>query len=337
MNVLITAAGRRNYLVRYFKYALAGRGRVLAADISPGAPALQEADESFLLPGASDPQFVEQLLDLCRRQQVRGVLSVNDLELPTLAAHRDVLAAAGVVPIVSTLEVIDICFDKAKTVEFLESVGLTSPATFATMGAALDALDGGAVSLPLVVKPRHGTASFGIEVAHSRDELRMAFALTTAKMNRSSMSVEQAGVLIQEHIAGPEYGLDVINDLEGSHVATIIKRKLGMRGGETDSAVTVRNEELESIGRVIGENLGHVANLDCDVLVRDGQAYVLEANPRFGGGYPFSHVAGVDLPAAIVAWLAGETPPADYFTAQEGVAAAKADELYLLPPLEEYS
>ncbi len=32
MNVLLTCAGRRNYLVHYFREALAGRGQVYAAD-----------------------------------------------------------------------------------------------------------------------------------------------------------------------------------------------------------------------------------------------------------------------------------------------------------------
>ena len=50
----------------------------------------------------------------------------------------------------------------------------------------------------------------------------------------------------------------------------------------------------------------HIANLDCDVLEKDGIYYVLELNPRFGGGFPFSYEAGVNMPKAIIQWIKGE-------------------------------
>ena len=79
-----------------------------------------------------------------------------------------------------------------------------------------------------------------------------------------------------------------------------------MRSGETDKAISIRDENLENIGKVIGKNLRHVGNLDCDIFYDGLDFYVLELNPRFGGGYPFSHEAGINTPAIYLDWLNGE-------------------------------
>ena len=105
-----------------------------------------------------------------------------------------------------------------------------------------------------------------------------------------------------------------------------------MRAGETDKAITVNSPELREIGHRLGNALRHVANLDCDILERGGKFYVLEMNPRFGGGYPFSQEAGVNLPLAILKWLRGDAVSADLLTETPNVAFAKCDILVNTPP-----
>ena len=94
----------------------------------------------------------------------------------------------------------------------------------------------------------------------------------------ATASVSEDSVLIQEYINGTEYGLDIMNDLNGKHCGISIKKKISMRAGETDKAVTIKNDKILSIGRTIGENLKHIANLDCDILEKNGEYYVLELN-----------------------------------------------------------
>lgn len=80
-----------------------------------------------------------------------------------------------------------------------------------------------------------------------------------------------------------------------------------MRAGETDKAITVDLPEVREMGQRIGENLKHIGNLDVDIMQRaNGDYCVLELNPRFGGGYPFSYETGVNLPKAILQWLKGK-------------------------------
>ena len=130
-------------------------------------------------------------------------------------------------------------------------------------------------------------------------------------------------VLIQEKLRGQEYGLDVIHDLKGNQRTVVVKQKEAMRSGETDGAKTVDHERLRRLGQILGSLTRHKGNLDVDAFEADGVCYVLEMNARFGGGYPFSHAAGVNLPYALVKWALGQEPEEKYLTARAGVRAQK--------------
>lgn len=332
MNVLLTCAGRRNYLVRYFKDALGAAGRVYGADASPLAPSLADVDAGFIVPSVTDPGYFDEIIDLCRQHDIRLLVSLNDLELPLLARERERFEAIGCTPVVSRPEVIDLCFDKWETLRFLEAKGLRAPRSFLSVDDAVAALRAGELTYPVVVKPRWGTASIGIDFAEDEEELRVAFELLQKRLRRTILRDASErdpgkGVIIQERLRGNEYGLDIVNDLSGAHHAVFVKRKLSMRAGETDRAVTVDHAGLSDLGRVIGTALKHIGNLDCDVFLDGEEATVLEMNPRFGGGYPFSHLAGANIPAALVAWASEQAVKPEWLSVEPGVAASKYDQL----------
>jgi carbamoyl-phosphate synthase large subunit len=133
------------------------------------------------------------------------------------------------------------------------------------------------------------------------------------------------GFIIQEWLAGQEYGFDVVNDLNGRYVCTLGRRKLDMRAGNTDRAETVADPALERLGEILGRQLRHLGSLDGDVLATHRGYCVLDLNPRFGGGYPFSHLAGANIPAALIAWASGQQPDPSWLRARPGVVVSKYD------------
>ena len=70
-----------------------------------------------------------------------------------------------------------------------------------------------------------------------------------------------------------------------------------------------------------------MGNLDVDVFEKDGNYYVLELNPRFGGGFPCSYEAGVNPPKAILKWLNGEPIDPSILRSRKGQTFAKCDYL----------
>ena len=335
MNVLLTCVGRRNYLVKFFQEGLCGRGLVFAADSSVEAPALRDADKAFVVPTLHDTGYIDALLSICQKQCVRLLVSPNDLEIDLLARHRNRFLEVGTIAVVSSPEVVKKCSDKWESLKFLNSCGLDVPATYLSLTDASVALARGDIAFPLVIKPRWGTTSIGIEYPQDREELELDYSLARKRIERTFLW-EMSGtdpercILIQKRLCGQEYGLDVVNDLEGHHVCTLVKRKLAMRAGQTDRAITVMSDEIEAVGEAIGRGLAHIGVLDCDVIVTDEGCYVLDLNPRIGGGYPFSHMAGANLPAALIAWADGEQPDARWLRVKPNIMTCKYDGLVIV-------
>lgn len=332
MNILFTCAGRRNYLINYFKEALKGEGKVYATDMQLTAPALVDADVAVQVPAIYSPEYIPSLLKIVTENNIKAVISLNDLELPILSEAKNQIEALGTKVIVADEHAIKIAFDKWETVKFLEENNLKSPKTFIDLAEAKKAIERGELKFPLVIKPRWGSASIGIDFPEDMEELELAHKLQTIRLKRTILAeaskddIEHA-ILIQEKIPGKEYGMDVLNDFEGNYLGTFVRQKLQMRSGETDKAISVIDERFEEIGRTIGENLAHIGNLDCDVFEHDGELYVLELNPRFGGGYPFSHEAGMNTAAAYIAWLQGKNGIDEFNHYKENIMFSKCDRL----------
>lgn len=331
MNILFTCAGRRTYLLNYFRENLSEGDEIIATDMQLSAPALQVADVKIQVPAVYAKDYIDITLDICRKHHVDALISLNDLELPILAENKARFAAEGVIVIVSGPEVIDICFDKYKTAQWTESIGLNAPKTYVRLDDAKKALANGEIAFPLFMKPRWGSGSIGLETIDDMEELDIYYNILMKKIKKSILATASVGeeyIMIQEKLTGQEFGLDVMNDLHGNNVAVSVKKKLAMRAGETDKAITMDLPEVREMGVIIGRNLKHIGNLDVDIMQRaNGDYCVLELNPRFGGGFPFSYEAGVNLPLAIIKWLKGENVDPKMLQPQYGKMFAKNDYL----------
>ena len=331
MNILFTCAGRRTYLLKYFRENMEIGDKVFATDMQLSAPALQVADVKLQVPAVYDPNYVNITLDICKENNIDALISLNDLELPILAEQKGRFEELGIKVIVSDPKVIDICFDKYKTAQWTESLGLIAPKTYVRLQDAKAAINSGEICFPLFLKPRWGSGSIGLETVEDMEELEAVYELLFRKIKKTILATASVGdeyIMIQEKLTGNEYGLDVMNDLSGNFVAVSVKQKLAMRAGETDKAVTRDLPALREIGKKIGENLNHIGNLDVDIMQRkNGDYCVLELNPRFGGGFPFSYEAGVNLPKAIMMWLKGEEVPTEILTPKYEKMFAKNDYL----------
>ncbi len=306
MNILLTSVGRRAYMVKYFQDALAGDGEVHVCNSDDSTVAFQYADKSVISPLIYDENYIPFLLDYCSDNHIDMVISLFDIDLLVLAKHKADFEKIGTSVIVSDEEFISICNDKWKTYLFLKENGFNVPKTYTTIDAVMSAIDSGEINYPVIVKPRFGCGSIALSVAEDEFSLMYYFVRNTRALKKTYLKYESESVeekiIFQEYLRGQEYGVDCINDLNGNFVNVIVKKKLAMRAGETDIAETVDNQDIYETAKKISKLSKHIANVDMDVFLVDGKPYVLEMNARFGGGYPFSHVAGCNLPKAIVQW-----------------------------------
>lgn len=337
LNILFTCAGRRNYLINYFKEAIGDDGQIFAADIDISAPAMVDADVAVVVPSFYSKNYIEELKTIIKNYNIHAIISLNDLELPILSKYKSELESCGAKIIISSEKVIDITFDKLKTFNFLKSVGLETPLTYTTIEEAKKALENKELYFPLVVKPRWGSASIGIDFPESIEELDLTFELQKIKLKKSILNTVSThdfdhAILIQEKIEGKEYGMDIVNDFDTEYFGTFVREKHSMRGGETDKAVSIIDNRFEKLGHQISKHLKHLGTLDCDIFVTKDKIFVLELNPRFGGGYPFSHKAGINTAAIYIEWLKGNKNVSHFNNYESGKFFSKCDRLIELKP-----
>lgn len=327
MNILLTSAGRRGYLVNYFKEVLNGTGKVHVAN-SMKSSAMLHGDQSVITPLIYDPNYIPFIKKYCEENCISTIIPLFDIDLPILSKHIEEFKEKGIQIIVSREEVTRVCNDKWLTYIFLRDRQIKTPKTFLTVLDAEEAVKLGTITFPLIIKPRLGMGSISIYEANNLEELRVLGNKTINNIHSSYLKYEASKaadslIIIQEKIMGQEYGLDIINDLNGNYQTTTIKKKYAMRSGETDCAETVKEALLEELGEMLSKEIRHIANLDVDVFLFNNIPYVIEMNARFGGGYPFSHRAGVNLPKALILWLKQETVEKDILTAKVGVLSYK--------------
>ncbi|MBE6738418.1 MAG: ATP-grasp domain-containing protein [Ruminococcaceae bacterium] len=328
MNILLTSAGRRSYLVKYFKDTLKNEGLVHTANSSSLSTAFLYADKTVVTPLIYDENYIPFLLSYCKENCIDALISLFDIDLMILSRHKKDFEEIGTRVIVADESAIDICNDKWNTYNFCLENNINTPKTYIRLSDAQKDLEDEKIDFPLYVKPRWGMGSLSVFKAENETELRVFYEKSKREISKSYLKYESAAnpdecVLIQQSLKGQEYGMDVINDLEGNYQNTVIRQKYAMRSGETDAAIIVKNEKINEIGRIISQKLKHPANLDADVFLVGDTPYLLEMNARFGGGYPFSHVAGVNMPLAIIRWLKGEEVSPSLLSAKEGVMASK--------------
>lgn len=318
MNILLTSVGRRSYMIEYFKEALQGKGLVHAAN-SELTYALTLADQKIITPPIYDETYIDFLLNYCKENDITAIISLFDIDLPVLSKNKEMFGEQGIRIIVSDPWVTELCNDKWLTYQFLRSNDIHTPTSFISLDEAKAALQIAEVHYPLIIKPRWGMGSIGIFEAENELELEVLYNKTRQAIAKSYLKYESAAdisraVLIQERAKGLEHGIDVLNDLEGNYICTVAKQKIAMRAGETDIAKVIHHSDLEGLGEKLSGLLRHIGNLDVDCFLERDNISVLELNCRFGGQYPFTHLAGANFPKILVDLLCGKAARLDDYT-----------------------
>lgn len=315
MNILILSCGTRNKIVQYMKRELSGRGRVIATDMSPNAPALYDADAFYLVPRITEPGYIDMVLDICRKEQIQGVFSLIDPELSLLAEHEQSFRQIGTTVIGSSYELCERTLDKWQMYLWLKEHGYACARSYVDRNVFYRDVENGRISYPVFVKPVRGSASIAITRAEDRETVEFLFS-------------HGEGLLIQEYLKGQEIGADCYIDLiSGETVSVFTKKKLVMRAGETDKGISFKDPVLfELVERFIKES-GFRGQIDIDIFDCDGSYYISEVNPRFGGGYPHAYEAGVNHMKYMVRNLEGQCNVPEMGDYKEGIVMMKYNEI----------
>lgn len=288
MNVLITSAARKVWLVEAFRRAVAPHGGLVwAADADPLAVTLLVADGKLVLPRLDTPEFEMAIMAACRAHDIRLIIPTRDAELAWFAARRTAFAQVGVTVMVATNETIQLCQDKHAFVQHCEAHGYAVPRVMSKSESELP--------FPLFARPRVGSGGRG---AGRIDNVSALERLTPWE-----------DWLVQVLINQPEYTLDVFADLSGEVLSVVPRQRLRVVAGESVVGVTVLAPTLIERAVELSNSLGLVGHNTLQCFFDGGEPLWIEVNPRFGGGAALSFAAGANTPDMLVRLVAGEAVP----------------------------
>ena len=318
MNVLILAAGTRNKIVQYFKKTFSGFGTVVAADASELAPAVYDADKYYIVPPITVPGYIDLVLDICVKEKIDGVLSLIDPELSLLAENEEKFLSVGTKVIGSNFELCETALDKYRMYQWLTVHGYNCAQSWIDKEKFYQAVDSGTVTYPVFVKPAKGSASISISKAWDKETVDLLFE-------------HEEGLMVQEFLNGQEIGADVYIDMISGEVVSIFtKKKIKMRAGETDKAVSFKEPKLFNLIEKFVKEAGYKGQIDIDIFDIAGKYYISEVNPRFGGGYPHAYECGCDHMKLILNNLRGIANQKSIGDYKEGIYMMKYNEVKII-------
>jgi len=317
MNYLMLSVGRRSELLKDFKLSMEPGSKLIATDISPYAPALYMADKQYLVPRIDDPGYIDVILDICRKEAINAVTTFIDPEIEILAKNRSKFEVLGIEVLAPYEETAHLCFDKYLMFKYLSENGIPTVMTWDTLEDFDKALAKNEVAFPVFVKPRTGSGSVG-----ARKISDYLILKETVK--------EDPCLIIQEFMDGIDLDADVyIDTITHEAVAAFSKKKIETRIGGASKTISFKDEALfDFISRIVSK-LNFNGPVDMDFFCKDGQYYLSEVNPRFGGAYLHAYGAGVDFIKLIENNLKGEANTPCFGNYEEGVIMMMYDSVVI--------
>lgn len=287
MNILFCSVGRRCELLKDFRKTLGDKVRLIVTDNSPYAPALEFADVSYQVPLINDPAYIPMILEICKKEQIDAITTLIDPEIAILAQHREEFEALGITVLAPYKETAALCFDKYEMAKYLNEKGIATVKTFGTFADFKAAYEAGQINFPVFVKPRTGSGSVG---ARRVDTYEMLEEVTTA----------DSSLIIQELMTGTDMDADIyVDTISHEPVAIFSKKKISTTIGGANKTISFKDEQLFEFVKNALKVFQFNGPLDMDLFYQDGQYYLSEINPRFGGAYLHAYGAGVDFPSFI--------------------------------------
>lgn len=286
--ILFTNVGRRGRLMTDFRESIGADTKIIAADNWSVAPALFKADHYYLTPKIWEENYIDSLLDICKKENVKALTSLIDPEIEIIARNREKFVQAGIIPLCPSAHSADLCFDKYKMFEYLTEKGINTVLTFASLETFRKAWQEGEIAFPVFIKPRTGSGSVGAVRINNMQDLE-------AKFRENAFEY-----IIQEFMDCEDCDADVYVDaISHKTIAAFSKRKIETRIGGASKTISFRDQKLFDFIDEIVDQFEFSGALDMDFFYKDGTYYLSEINPRFGGAYLHAYGAGVDFPKMI--------------------------------------
>lgn len=317
-NLLFCSVGRRGRLLRNVKETIGKTGLLVGTDNQSTAPALQFCDVQYVVPRITAPDYIDIILDICKSNKIKAITTLIDPEIEILAANAERFKGAGVIPLCPAPKSAIYCFNKFELYKYLIEKGIPTPLTFHDWDEFKMALEEGRISFPVFMKPVCGSGSVGAHKVH------------TLEQAEADWNSGEHDYIIQELMTGGDCDADVyVDTISHKAVAAFSKRKIETRIGGASKTISFKDPKLFAFIEKICSVFEFNGPLDMDFFIKDGDYYLSEINPRFGGAYLHAYGAGVDFIKLIVNNINGIENPVIMGNYEEDVLMLMYDDVVI--------
>jgi carbamoyl-phosphate synthase large subunit len=275
---------------------------VIALDGEALGTGLYTTKNSYVIPYANSPYFVDAILNICQKEDVKIFFPGLDAELPVLSNAVDRFEAIGTKVMVSSPEVVQLSDNKLLTYEVLTRHGINVPATYdlATTDTAVIPLD-----YPFILKEREGGArSQNLHIVRSKEQFDTLIA----------QGIDIQKYIAQEYIDGDEYTCGSVS-FDGECMGVIVMRRI-LRDGDTYKCFSIRDDVIEAEVRKIAGAIKPFGACNVQLRMKDGKPFVFEINARSSGTTGARALCGFNEPKMITDYLLLGKRPAYTITEQ---------------------
>ncbi len=228
----------------------------------------------------------DKILEICRALKIDGVTSFTlESAVPTVIYLAQKLNLVG-----NSFHCLRFIEDKYSMRTRLKEYGLPIPDFH--LITDVDQLDSLKCEFPLIVKPVDNAGGRGVTKVDNREELLKAYYRAVAHSNKKE-------VLVEKFIGGSEFSVEYISHNRNHYyLATTDEINIGAPyyiAIEGHQPASISDEVNERIKEIIERSLTALELFNSPShseikLDENGDLYIIEINPRMGGGHIGSHL-----------------------------------------------
>ena len=323
LTILVTAAGSPSMpgLAQCLKNNGERNIRLIGTDMKEDHTIKQIVDKVYLVPGATEPNYVDCLYDICKKEEVDVLIPGISQELPELQKRKHEFEAIGVKVSVSDGEGLLIANDKIRLYEYMLANGYQIP-NFRVAKNIEEFKNAcheiGYPDKAICVKMKDGSGSRGIRVVDPKksrfdifagEKPNSLYATYEDMVSILSEPSQMPEIMVMEYLPGMEYSVDLLAD--HGEVKYIVGRESNVIIASIPQEATLAfNKEAYEISASIVQDLKLDGNVDLDFKFdEDGHPQLLEINPRLAATLSVIAAGGCNLLYMRVKQLLGEDLP----------------------------
>ncbi|MEZ8018143.1 ATP-grasp domain-containing protein [Vibrio splendidus] len=312
INILMTGAGAPGGPGILRALQSAEYLKVHCADMNEISSGRFLSEHFHKIPSANDEGFIQFILELCLKNNIKLIFPLVTLELFLFAENKNLFLDNGIEVLVSDFESLSVANDKGKLLHHLKDHGLAYPdfhisKSVEQLTSSVSML--GYPDKPVVIKPCVGNGSRGIRVLHpEKDRYNLLFNEKPNSLYTTFDDVLAAigdrdipELVVSEYMPGDELTIDCV--VNNSNLELILIRSRDrMSGGISTAGRFIENQEVKNyITSIVKSFKGLNGAIGFQVKrASDGSYLLLESNPRIQGTSVAALGCGVNLPLIVV-------------------------------------